>query len=131
VIDTTPIDVSYHPDAKAMVSLLAPKATALTTSAPYGYGSSFPSWRSINRYADRDDPFFWEADTWPSPSRSRSTSADDQEDPDVLLGTIAMALDELQNQLNPEVVRKLDELNWQIHDLISDRTAPGLALIES
>jgi hypothetical protein len=125
VIDTTPVsDVSYHPDARAMVAVAQPRATAGAVS--WGKSSGFPSWRTIGHYqgGDSEDPFYW-SDSWSHASRqvsNRPDAAPADEDAEILLATIADALHELQDKLSPEVVRKLDELNWQIHDVISDRT---------
>jgi len=125
LIDTTPIEgVSFHPDARAMVAIEQPRATAGAVS--WGKASGFPSWRTINQYqgGDSEDPFFW-SDSWSQPPRRSSRQQDAEpagEDAEILLATIADALYELQDKLSPAVVRKLDELNWQIHDVISDRT---------
>lgn len=111
VIDATPVDVMYHPDALKAVSIEQPTFSTLTTS---GTSAWLPKSR-IKADPDNywfDDPLLWgDTPRQPSPLNDHSQN---------LLRSIRSSLQTLSNQLTPELISELDELAWQINDVIRD-----------
>jgi len=130
VIDATPIqDVTYHPDVLKLIELETPKqiapASYRSTKPSYswtpGSKSAYSSWHDNSYWGwgwDDEDDIAASTDGSSVPSSTAQTSGNDCIE--LIRASLEQISDELANRPAKALLTELEELAWQLNDLIHD-----------
>ena len=130
VLDATPIqDVTYHPDVLKLIELETPKRAALTpyhsTKPSYswtpGGKSAYSSWHDNSYWGwgwDDEDDIATSTGGSSAPSSTAQTSGNDCIE--LIRASLEQISDELANRPAKALLSELEELAWQLNDLIHD-----------